>query len=177
MNDRRKIWLTVAVVGMVVITGMAYTLTEVKKTEKPAEDGLSLTLKTDRETYQMSEEITATATLRNGGNEAISVDNMSTIYANLQLYLILPNSTELQYSGLTVDCLPQKITLKPGETITEHIVLMPTPYSGFINVSAGIGPYYDFSQNGEYTLHASYRFYNGNCSYEVLSNEWRFAIV
>lgn len=138
---------------------------------------LSLYLTTDKTEYGSAESISAYATLRNNGDEAVVVDNMSTIYTNLQFYLTLPNSTELQYWGGVVYCLPQKITLESGETIMQSIALNPTQSTGFKNTSAGITSYYDFSQKGEYTLYASYRFGNGNCSYEIRSNEVRFPIV
>ncbi|GEM_PF-6197614 len=138
---------------------------------------LSLSLNTDKTEYESNENITATARLKNIDTTAVEVDDMNTVYMNLRLHLVLPNSTTLEYDGPVVYCLPNKITLEPGEEMVRSVPLSPTGFSGFRNNSAGITSYYDFSQKGEYRVSATYTFGWGNCSYDIQSNEAVFKIL
>ena len=128
----------------------------VNKADKPALEGLQLTVRTDQHTYRMSDKIRMETQLLNTGNEDVYIwewDLCWNFARGLSMYLTTPDGTPVQGDFL-FDCVPPPpkegnvyafIKLEPGrfygiadEIKVTDIVSKPGEYDIVVNYSSSI---------------------------------------
>jgi hypothetical protein len=139
-------------VYLIIAAMTSAVVAQVNKAEKPATPKLELTVRTDQQTYRMSEKIRMETQLLNAGNEDVYIWNWDLCWnpaRGLSMYLTTPDGSSV-HGDFLFDCVPPP----PKEgNVYDFIKLEPGRFYG---VADEIKVTDVASKPGEYDVNVTY---------------------